>query len=122
MLKKIIYVDDEPTNRMLFEIHFRKHFEVLLAEDGAEGLAILSQHPDIVAVFSDFKMPGMNGLEFIQEAKEIFTHIPYFIVSGFFSTPELMQAKASGVYHEYFVKPYKVNQLLDAIEKYSNMD
>ena len=44
---KIIYVDDEEVNVMLFEINFSVNFEVYSGCSGFEGLELLDKHPDV---------------------------------------------------------------------------
>ena len=65
----ILYVDDEPTNLLLFKIHFQKKYTVLTGNSGSDGLALLHSNPEVVVVVSDMKMPGMNGIEIIKAAK-----------------------------------------------------
>ncbi|MCG8702223.1 MAG: response regulator, partial [Bacteroidales bacterium] len=66
----ILYVDDEPVNRKLFEMTVNKYCHVITADSGFNGLKILDEHPEILHVYTDFKMPGMNGMEFILAARK----------------------------------------------------
>ena len=66
---KILYVDDEQINLKLFIIGMRKNYDVITAENGLIGLEILAKNEDTKIVVSDMRMPKMNGLEFIKEAK-----------------------------------------------------
>ena len=60
--KTILYVDDEDVNLMLFELNFKKKFNVLTALNGEKGLEILKDNNNVEVVISDMKMPGMNGI------------------------------------------------------------
>lgn len=116
----ILYVDDEPTNLILFEINFRKKYNILSAESGTEGLNKLKGNTDIIIVISDMNMPGMNGLEFIQEAKESHEFVAYFILSGYDMNDEIKRALDSKLILEYFTKPFNKNKIEKAIEDYIN--
>ncbi|MBI9064751.1 MAG: response regulator [Marinilabiliaceae bacterium] len=64
--KNLLYVDDEPINLQLFKFNFRQHYNLFLAQSAMEGLEIL-QKEDVSIVISDFKMPEMNGLDFLRK-------------------------------------------------------
>ncbi len=68
----ILYVDDEQTNLVLFEYSFKDLYNVITANSGEEGLLKLKDYKDdIIVVISDMRMPKMNGIEFIIEARKI---------------------------------------------------
>ncbi len=66
---KILYVDDDSINLLLFEANLEKKYTVLTANSVQSGLDILSNNPDIKVLMSDLKLPVMNGLEFIKQGK-----------------------------------------------------
>jgi len=107
----ILYVDDEPTNLLLFRINFQKKYTVITAISGYEGLEKLRAHPEIVIVISDMKMPGINGIEFIKLAKVDYPKIIYFILTGYDITPEIEEALNSKLIHMYFSKPFRVDDI-----------
>ena len=117
MLKnvKILCVDDAPINLMLFEINFSEKYTVITAESGWSGLEILDRQPDILIVFSDMKMPNMNGIEFIEKAKEKFPDKKFFILTGFETTTEIQSAIDSGLILKCFRKPFNIKEMDDAI-------
>ncbi len=102
---EILYVDDEKMNRMLFSYTYSKHFEIHLADSGEEALKILKMKNEIELVLSDMKMPGMNGLEFIQIAKKIHPEKKFYLLTGFDVTPEIQSDLETGVIEKYFQKP-----------------
>ncbi len=110
-LKKILYVDDEEINLMLFEVNFKTKYQIVTALDGFQGLEELDKHPDTLVVISDMKMPGMDGIEFITKAKEKHPHKKFYILTGFEITPSIKQALDSGLILEYFNKPFKVEEM-----------
>jgi len=75
---KILAVDDETDVQHLFEQRFRKEIksgevEFVFANSGNEAMSYLSDHTcEETLVLSDINMPGMSGLELLQEIKQKF--------------------------------------------------
>ncbi|MCB1176415.1 MAG: response regulator [Leptospiraceae bacterium] len=115
MNMKILYVDDEEMNLMVFKFHFGKNYEVILANSGKEGLEVLESEPDIPVVVSDMRMPGMDGLEFIKEAKAKLPSTKYFILTGFDISPEIQDALQKKLIEKYFQKPIDMQKLEEFI-------
>lgn len=113
---KILYVDDESINLMLFEANLEKKYHILTANDGLLGLDIIKSVDGIKVVISDMKMPFMNGLEFIHRAKKISPHICYYILTGFEITDEIQHALNTGIIRRYFKKPFNMNEISSEIE------
>lgn len=113
--KKILYIDDEPTNLLLFKIHFQKKYGIITGLSGLEGLELLRANPDISIVVSDMKMPGMNGVQFIKAAKNEFPNIVFYILTGFDITEEIAQAIEDKLIFQYFSKPFNVTAIDNAI-------
>jgi len=118
---KILYVDDESINLMLFKANFKNKFNVITAESGLLGLDKLKENPEIAVVISDMKMPGMNGLEFIRLAKLDFPNISFYILTGFDITDEISEALDEKLIHKYFRKPFNIKEIelsiLEAVGK-----
>jgi len=112
---KILCVDDEFFNLQLFRINLRKKYDVLMAENGFEALKILENHPEIKVVFSDIKMPLMDGMEFMELANERYKDKMFFVITGFEKTDEILAAINNGLVVRYFSKPYSFTEIDDAI-------
>lgn len=113
---KVLYVDDEPINLMLFQRIFGKRYEVKTADSGFKGLEMLEQMPDIKIVISDMKMPNMDGLEFAKIATNASPGIKFFILTGFGITSEILDAMESNLIYHYFQKPFKTEDIDNAIK------
>lgn len=111
----ILYVDDEEINLKLFAINFGKKNQIFTAISGEQGLQILRENNDISIVFTDMKMPIMNGLEFIHIAKPLCPAIPFYLMTGYGLTEEVQQAIDAGEVKNYLKKPFDLNELLSAI-------
>ena len=116
-MQKVLYVDDERINLMLFEAHLDKRYIVLTADSGAEGLAVLKENSDIRVVVSDMKMPHMNGIEFIKKALEIAPDTVFYILTGFEITEEIQQALDEGLIRKYFRKPFNIREISAEIDR-----
>ena len=118
---KILVVDDEKDVEMLFRQKFRKeirnsHLELVFAFSGQEALNLLgnSHPPDVVYVFSDINMPGMTGLELLDEIKTKYPQINVSMISAYGDSENYNKAIKSGA-KEFFTKPIDFESLRDEI-------
>ena len=114
---KILYVDDEPMNLMLFEINLRKSYQVVTADNAIQGLELLDKHNDLRVVISDMRMPQMTGMDFIRKAKKIHPEIAYYILTGYDITEEIQEAINQGLIIKCFQKPFNIKEITDSIEE-----
>ena len=101
----VLYVDDEPLNLFLFSSVFKNIYNVMTAESGFTGLDMIVKNKSINVVIADMKMPGMNGIEFIEKAREMIPGLDCFIMTGYDVTPEIQKSIESGLVKRYFRKP-----------------
>lgn len=113
---KILYVDDEIINLELFKLHLMMKYEILTADNGIEGLDVLEQNPDLKVVISDMKMPKMDGLEFISQARNKQPNINYYILTGYEISNEIQTALDKGMILNYFKKPFDIDEIDDVIQ------
>ncbi len=112
----ILYVDDEEINLKIFELNFSKGYEVFISQTPFDGLKTLDKNKNISVVISDMRMPEMNGIEFINKARQKFPSIKYFLLTGFDITPEIELALEEGIISKYFQKPCNCEELKKEIE------
>ncbi len=118
---KILFVDDEPDVEALFRQKFRKEIksgmlELAFAFSGKEALDILATEnpPKFVYVFSDINMPGMSGLELLEEIKVRFANIQVSMISAYGDRENYDKAMNSGA-KGFFTKPVDFEQLRSEI-------
>lgn len=114
-MSKILVIDDERSirNSMKDILSFEGH-EVVLAENGLEGLvAIKTEKPEVV--FCDIKMPKMEGIEVLQRIKEFTTEIPVIMISGHGTIDTAIEAIKKGAY-DFIEKPLDLNRILITIK------
>ncbi|MFY0605269.1 MAG: response regulator [Cyclobacteriaceae bacterium] len=115
MKKKVLYVDDEYPNRLIFELTYEDEFEILLAESADEALDMLGANADISVVITDMRMPGKNGLTLVKEAKIKYPDVVYCLLTGFMITPEIEEALESNELNHYMVKPVEKEKILSIV-------
>jgi CheY-like chemotaxis protein len=81
----ILVVDDEPDIRNAVKgvLEATLGVHVLVASSAAEALDILERAPHVDLIITDFKMPGMNGLEFLRRALADHPKIPAVLITAF---------------------------------------
>jgi len=114
---KILYIDDEEINLRLFKINLGSKYDITTCHTGSIGLDILSKNNDIPIVVTDMRMPIMNGIEFVDKARELYPDIAYFILSGYDITEEIQNYINQGVIKKYFKKPFNLREIGMEIEK-----
>ena len=114
-MAKILVIDDERSIRnSLKEILSFEGHEVILAENGLEGVvAVKTEKPEVV--FCDIKMPKMEGIEVLQRIKEFTTDIPIIMISGHGTIDTAIDAIKKGAY-DFIEKPLDLNRILITIK------
>ncbi|MEQ1709260.1 MAG: response regulator [Terricaulis sp.] len=117
MPKIILAVDDSLTIRELINfVLSNAGFKVELAEDGVHGLEQLARvKPDVI--ITDVNMPRLDGLSFIEKARESLARSTPILVLTTESEPALKaRAKAAGA-TGWIVKPFNPVQLVEAVQR-----
>jgi twitching motility two-component system response regulator PilH len=115
-IKKILLVDDSPTERhSINEILVRCGYDVVLAEDGEQGIArAKADSPDLVLM--DVVMPGMNGFQACRAitSDETTKHIPVILCTSKNQETDKVWGLRQGA-KDYVTKPVEANELLGKI-------
>ena len=116
---KILVVDDSSTMRRIIKntLHRLGHKEIFEGEDGNQGWEELIKHPDIDIILTDWNMPNMNGLQFVQKvrAEVKFENIPIVMITTEGGKKEVITALKAGV-NNYVVKPFTPQVLKEKLE------
>ncbi len=99
MKKSLLIVDDEPDLRLILSERLAPRVEkVHLAGNGEEALAVLALHPEIGVVISDIRMPTLDGVGFIREARARDFHRPFIFFTAYATREVLKKVVQYGVY------------------------
>lgn len=109
-ISKILVIDDEEIVReSCLRILKSPQFTVRTAPDGSSGLALLkSYHPDLVLV--DLKMPGMSGLEVLEEVRSFDPTIVAIVITGYATVDSAVESMKKGTF-DFIPKPFKPDEL-----------
>jgi two-component system nitrogen regulation response regulator NtrX len=91
MAGRILVLDDEENYaEMLQDLLREQNYQVDMATRAERAIDQLEQVPyDLV--ISDYKMPVMDGADFLKKARELYPNLPFILVSGLMNTPELVK-------------------------------
>lgn len=118
---KFLVVDDEKDVEMLFRQKFRKEIrkeqmEFVFAFSGQEALEVLQSEdpPEVMYIFSDINMPGMSGIELLQQVKREYPNISVSMISAYGDSENYNKAIDSGA-KEFFTKPINFDSLKEEV-------
>ncbi len=112
--KNILYVDDEVNNLNSFRAALRRNYNVFTAQSGEEGLDIIS-HNDIQVIVTDQRMPGMTGVQFLQQLPQEPDNVR-IILTGFSDLEAIIDAINTGKVYRYITKPWDKDELKITID------
>ena len=106
----ILFVDDEPENLRVFELTFRREFQVRTAASGEAALESLHQNPAAL-VLSDHRMEGMSGVELLAKVREIDPKTVRILVTAYGDAATLSDAINNGWIYRYVAKPWRPEEM-----------
>jgi len=82
-MKKILLVDDEPAILTVLELLLNKFGYIVVLKSTAESaLFLIREGVTVDLVITDYRMPGMNGVEFVKELRRILPSVPVLMLTG----------------------------------------
>ncbi len=117
---KILVVDDSSTMRRIIINTLNKlgYKNVVEASNGLEALAVLKENPDVSLILTDWNMPEMDGLTFVQTLRKskTFGKVPIIMITTMGAKEDIVKALKAGV-NNYIVKPFTPQILKEKIEQ-----
>ena len=115
-MPSILIVEDEPKMRRLLELNLGEEgFTTHTAADAESGLKILNREK-IDLIVTDLKLPGMNGLEFLQAIKRTDAALPVVIMTAHGSVETAVEAMKMGA-SDYVLKPFSLAEMVVVVRK-----
>jgi two-component system response regulator HupR/HoxA len=106
----ILVVDDEDAILESLELTLGSEYRIFTATSGEEGLEILARE-QIALVISDQVMPGMSGVEFLEQVIERNPRAIRMMLTGYSDMPSLIRAINDGRIYRYLPKPWEPDDL-----------
>jgi DNA-binding NtrC family response regulator len=112
----ILIVEDEAKMRRLLELNLAEDgFNTLSAGDAEAALKLLSQGT-VDLIVTDLKLPGMNGLEFLQTVKRQNALLPVVVMTAFGTVETAVEAMKAGA-SDYVLKPFSLSEMRMVVRK-----
>jgi DNA-binding NtrC family response regulator len=112
----ILVVEDEPKLRRLLELQLADEgFRARSVDTAEAGLQLVGKEPFDLVV-SDYKLPGMTGVEFLQALKRVNANLPVIIMTAYGTVEAAVEAMKAGA-SDYVLKPFSLAELVLVIRK-----
>ena len=113
----ILIVDDEPRVLDALEAILAAEFRVLRAGHGEEALARLAADSDVAVIVTDYRMPGMTGVELLRRSQELTPDAIRIVLTAYTDVDNLMEAINTGRIYHFVPKPWDPNELLLVVRR-----
>jgi len=115
MENKVLIVDDEKNIRLtLKKALSNADYEATTAVNGEDGLTKLKEE-EIPVVLLDMKMPGMDGIQFLKEVKNIEIETKVIMITGYGSVETAVETLKLGAI-DYLRKPFKPEEIISIVQ------
>ncbi|PLX89813.1 MAG: hypothetical protein C0618_00385 [Desulfuromonas sp.] len=115
--KKILCVDDDPYILSTLMRFFRNdEYEVMLASSAEQGEELISRSGPVDVVLCDFRMPGINGIDFLKQVHRTSPDTNTILLSGSIDNQTLLAALADNFLFQFLPKPWCRSQLRATID------
>ena len=106
----ILIVDDEPDVLESLRLSLELDYEVLTAPGGEAALGLIAER-EVALIISDQRMPGLNGVQFLEKAQEISPNSVRMMLTGFSDFDAIVEAINRGQIYRYIHKPWEPRDL-----------
>lgn len=114
--RTVLVIDDEPDSReVVFDSLEGRGYSLLEAPSGDKAIALFANH-EIDLVISDLVLPGMSGIEILQNIKQISPDTVVVMLTGFATVDSAVEAMRLGAF-DYITKPIRLKELRLLIER-----
>ena len=115
MSDRILFVDDDSDLLASFQRQLRNQFTVDISPDGQHGLESITHQGPYAIIVSDFRMPGMDGVQFLSRAREIAPDSVRMLLTGYADVQTAIEAVNEGNIFRLLTKPCPPETLTRAL-------
>jgi len=115
-METILIVDDEKNYLVILEALLAPEGYEIITEDNATNALRLIREADLDLVITDMRMPGMNGMELLEEAKKIDPELPVIMMTAYGTIEKAVEAMKKRAY-DYITKPFRNEELKLTVRK-----
>ena len=115
MSDKILFVDDDSNLLASFQRQLRNQFTVDISPDGQQGLESITHQGPYATIVSDFRMPGMDGVQFLSRAREVAPDSVRMLLTGYADVQTAIEAVNEGNIFRLLTKPCPPDTLTKAL-------
>jgi len=113
---RILLVDDDASLSEAVQVVLESRgYEVVRAADGEAGLRAAAE-AEFDALLTDFRMPGLGGMQLLEKIKAARPALPVVMMTAFSTTDRVIEATKKGAF-DYLIKPFEMPDLLEVISK-----
>lgn len=116
MNPKVLLVDDDPNILSAYTRTLRKRFQFDTAQGGDEALARIRENEPYAVILSDMRMPGMDGIQFLSQAKELAPDSVRIMLTGNADQTTAIDAVNQGNIFRFLTKPCDPDTLALSLE------
>lgn len=116
MNPKVLFVDDDPSLLRSLERNLCFDFDLATAESGPAALELLAAPGAPSVVVTDMRMPGMDGVQFIAEARKLAPDAVFLMLTGNQDIGTAVTAVNSGSVFRFLTKPCEIAEVKAALE------
>jgi two-component system NtrC family response regulator len=115
-METILIVDDEKNYLVVLEAMLGQDgYETLVADNARDAIGLVRES-DIDLIITDMKMPGMSGMELLEESKKIKPELPVIMMTAYGTIEMAVEAMKKHAY-DYITKPFQNEELKLTIRK-----
>ncbi len=116
MRQRILFVDDDPNLLDSFRRNLRRSYDCHTASDPEQALQLLKEEDPFSIVVADMRMPGENGIGFLEKTRELFPNTIRIMLTGYADMNTALDAINRGGVFRFLQKPFDTGDLSHVLE------
>jgi two-component system response regulator HydG len=113
--RNLLIVDDDIAHRTMLRILLDWQYEIFEADDGSTAIEEAGKR-DLDLILMDVRMPGISGIEALEQITAVRPHVPILIMTAYYSNEIAEQAKEKGAFG-CLGKPFDFEELKLSMER-----